>query len=545
MKLIKYLLFVIASVVFISSCQKELDFEFDGIAKGSLKKDIFSDECLPNTVNGIYRVDTLLNNTNFIDVQVNITTTGTYDIKSDTINGYSFRGTGNLGIAGINTVRLYGTGKPVASGSNAFTINFDSSSCVVNVIVIGANTGVAVFTLDGAPGTCAGAIVNGTYTAGTALGIDNTVTLTVDVVSAGTYVFGPVDVNGMSFSATGLFSNTGIQTVTLNGTGIPSADGIFNATANTGVSECTFSITVDPLGGGPADYTFNNTAGTCSGATYTGIYDPGVPLTSANVVVVNVTVNTIGTYTITSGTNNGITFSGSGTFTTAGGPQPVALTGTGTPTSSGVYNFTVTAGTSTCTFSITVNADNIDYVPETAFSNWSDKRGTDTVYRQVSPNTIVRLGNTYKIFEAQVLGVPTDSILRRKNGGLYYRLFDQTYGFDNPFAVDGLILDSSLAVNATWDIVLGSNTILGGTPATGLIVAKITAKGAIEVVEGNTYNNVIKVLYTFNYDNGSGNTPYYTEEIWYCRGKGIIYFKTNDVVSSISIIRKTTRIQIF
>lgn len=61
---------------------------------------------MPVTVNGIYKKDTLLNSANYIDVQLNISTTGTYDIRTDTVNGYSFRGVGAAGITGLNTVRL-------------------------------------------------------------------------------------------------------------------------------------------------------------------------------------------------------------------------------------------------------------------------------------------------------------------------------------------------------------------------------------------------------------------------------------------------------
>ena len=549
MKFLKYLLIAFTTVVFISACQKELSFDLDGIARGTLKSDAFGD-CLPSTVNGIFRADSLLNNTNFIDIQVNLTTTGTYDIKSDTVNGYSFRGTGTLGIAGLNTVRLYGSGKPLVTGTDAFTIQFDTSSCVVNVIVIGINTGVAVFTLAGAPGTCSGAVVNGTYTAGTLMGIGNTVTLTINVLNAGTYAFGAASVNGMLFSSTGYFPNTGIQSITLNGTGLPLADGIFNVTATNGTSTCTFSITVLPSSSGAAVYTLNNTAGACSGATYAGTYDAGAPLTSSNIVLVNVTVLTPGTYTITTNTVNGISFSGTGTFTAAGAPQPVALTGTGTPVASGIFNFTATAGLSTCTFSITVNgATNLDYLPQTAFSNWSDRlvggTATDTSYWQASPNTAVKNGLTYRIFEIKIQGLAVDTFYQRKNGGLYYQFYDDNAGaFDSPVNKDGLLLDSTLAAGASWLTDLGSNT-WNGLPATGVIECLILEKGATAVIAGITYNNIIKVQYIFNYNVGSGNIVYATEESWYAKGKGIVYDKYQDSPVTTTLERETTRTQIY
>ena len=547
MKFLKYFLITITTIIFISACQKELSFDVDGNAKGTLKSDV-SGDCLPSIVNGIFRVDSVLNNTNFIDVQVNLTNTGTYDIKSDTINGYSFRGTGTLGIAGLNTVRLYGSGTPLIAGTDAFTIKFDSSICVVNVIVIGINTGIAVFTLEGAPGTCPGAVVNGIYTAGTLLAIDNTVTLTVNVITPGTYVLGTLLVNGMIFTSTGFFPNPGVQSVTLNGTGLPLAAGTFNLTASNGTSNCTFSIIVLQSGGG-AVYTLNTTGSACSGATYTGTYDAGTPLTSANMVLINVTVVTTGTYSIITNTDDGIQFSGAGTFTSTG-IQPVTLTGSGTPVAGGVFNYTAAAGVSTCTFSITVTGTpNLDYLPQTAFSNWSDKlvggAATDTSYWQASPNTAVKNGITYRIFEIKVLGAAVDTFYQRDNAGRYYQFYDDGVGaFDSPVNVDGLLLDSTLAVNSSWTTNLGSNT-WNGLPATGLIECLITAKGATATIAGITYTNIIKVQYTFNYDVGSGNIVYATEESWYAKGKGIVYDKYQDFPVTTTLERETTRTQIY
>jgi hypothetical protein len=549
MKLVKYLLLAATSIFFIASCQKELDFETDGLAHGTLKSNITGD-CLPSTINGIYKADSLLNNTNFIDIQVELTTTGTYDIKSDTINGYSFRGTGTLGFIGTNTIRLYATGKPVVAGTDAFTITFDNSICIINVTVIGAGTGVAVYTLGGSPNTCSGAVVNGTYTAGTPLDVNNTVTITVNVTVPGTYTLATASVNGMVFTSIGVFTIGGVQAVTLNGTGTPAASGVFNVTPTNLASSCTFSITV--VGGGPAVYTLDGNPGACTGAVSAGTYTAGTVLTSANTVTVNVTVATAGTYTITSNTDDGISFSATNTFATTG-PQPVVLIGTGTPTAGGTFNFTATgAGGTSCTFSVTVaNAPpppNLDYQPETSFSNWSDKLvgGTagDTSYLQVNPNSMTVNGVSYRVFEYKELGTPTDTFFHRKNGGMYYQIFDDTYGFDNNFNTEGLLLDSNLAVNATWNINLGSNAA-GGIPATGIINCKIIEKGATATVAGNNYTNIIKVTYTYNYNIGSGDTVYFVEEIWYAKGKGVVYYKGNDVPVTFTDVWETTRIQIF
>ncbi len=106
----------------------------------------------------------------------------------------------------------------------------------------GSTGGTSQFSFAGAAGPCSGAIVSGLYTAGTAVGTANTVTLTVTVDSVGTWSVGTATVNGISFSGSGTFSATGAQTITLRASGNPTAAGTFNYTAGSG--GCTFSVDV-------------------------------------------------------------------------------------------------------------------------------------------------------------------------------------------------------------------------------------------------------------------------------------------------------------
>ena len=440
MKIIKLSALVFTTFIAFISCQKQLDFETGGSSVGSLKKNVTGD-CLPVTVNGFFKVDSVLTSNNYVDVQVDVSKEGTFDIKSDTVNGYSFSKTGSVG-KGLNTIRLYAGGKPLAAGANIFTIKYGASTCTFVITVYGTGTGVAIYSLGGSPGNCTGFIVNGTYTVGSILLPANSVSLQVNVISPGTYTISTNTVNGISFSKTGTFSATG--------------------------------------------------------------------------------------------------------------PQIVSINGSGTPIAGGNFNFTVTAGTNSCTFSLTVNgatATNIDYIPETGFSNWSNKlvggTASDTTYVQVSPNSIVFNGVTYRIFEVKNLGNPVDSFYHHKNGGMYYQLYDGNYGiFDNPFNKDGLILDSSLAINATWTIVLGLNTV-GGIPVNVKINCQIIAKGATASVAGNNYRNIIKVKYSYVGNIGTGDVIYAEEERWYSRGFGLIYDKLNDVPVTTTTELETTRIQVF
>ena len=71
MKIIKLSALIFITLIVFISCQKQLDFETDGISVGSLKSAITGD-CLPVTVNGSFKVDSVLTAANYVDVQVNV-----------------------------------------------------------------------------------------------------------------------------------------------------------------------------------------------------------------------------------------------------------------------------------------------------------------------------------------------------------------------------------------------------------------------------------------------------------------------------------------
>lgn len=549
MKIFQSLLIAGICCLFFISCQKELEFNNGNGSVGFLKADI-SNNCLPGLVNGIYRADSTLRENNFIEVQVNATTKGYYLIVSDTVNGYSFKGEGTILNLGINTLRIYGRGRPIVAGLDTFRINYGTSFCNVTVSVIPTNTTVSVFSLGGTPGSCTGFTSQGIYQVGVPLTSTNTVQMSVNVTVVGTYQIIVPATNGMSFVKEGVFTTLGPQSVTLSGSGTPTTPGTNNLSASNTAGSCIFTLNVLPSGSGStAVYTLESTTGVCNGAVANGTYTAGVALTPLNNVVVNVNVTTVGTYTISTPVVNGISFSKTGTFT-ATGSQPVILIGSGIPVSNGTTNLTASTGTSNCTFSITIapGAPNLDYLPQSSFSNWTYilQGGTidDTFLLRVLPNAIVRNGVTYKIFETVEPSAPNDSTLYRASNGKYYMLYNSTLGFDNNFNTDGLILDSSLAVNATWTVFLGNNSI-SGVPITASYTSEILAKGATAIYNSVTYNNVIKVKSTYYYNPGTGNIAYLEEETWYAKGYGIIYTKVNDVPVTSTDVYEIRRAQVF
>jgi hypothetical protein len=62
-------------------------------------------------------------------LQVNVTKTGGYNIKTDTANGFSFSDSGYFSSTGINTIQLKPSGHPIIVGTSTFNVSFDSTVC--------------------------------------------------------------------------------------------------------------------------------------------------------------------------------------------------------------------------------------------------------------------------------------------------------------------------------------------------------------------------------------------------------------------------------
>jgi hypothetical protein len=354
MKAFKLVAIFCVVALFFTACQKEIVFSTNGISVGTLKE-ATTGNCLPSTVNGVYQKDTAITAENFIDVNVDVTSVGTYSIQTDTVNGVSFKGTGTFGAKGNNRVRLYGHGKPTATGISTFTVVYGASICTIDVTVIGSGGGNAIYTLGGAGSTCSGFTLGaGTYNAGQILVAGNTVTLNVSVLAVGTYNLTTDTINGYWFNASGTFTNATVQSLTLNGHGTPGVNQTNNFTLSNGSTTCKFTIVVG--GGTPAVFTLASGAGgACSVANVHGTYTVGTALSAANNVDVQVNVTTAGSYSFSTNTVNGIKFTASGTFTGTGVQTVNMVAAAGSnPTTQGVNTITPQVGTSTCTFDITV-----------------------------------------------------------------------------------------------------------------------------------------------------------------------------------------------
>ena len=162
-------------------------------------------------------------------------------------------------------------------------------------------------------------------------------TITANVTQLGTYEINTVYKN-IRFYGTGTFTGTGSQTITLNP--FQTINGGAPKVADVGTNKyylqsispsCVFErTTFYPISYGTANITSFNTSSTARGLMALGIPVTGVTQTVTAVV----TLATSGTYSLTTNTIRGVTFSGSGTFAsgTAGRSLSFTLTASGTPT---------------------------------------------------------------------------------------------------------------------------------------------------------------------------------------------------------------------
>jgi len=102
-------------------------------AKGYLIKDK-DGECLPTIVHGtFYNGIPAETDSNYIDVDVYVTSPGTYDINTYHRNGVQFRATGTFPDTGQKVVRLKAFGTFIAPAEISYPLVFDSSVCQLDI----------------------------------------------------------------------------------------------------------------------------------------------------------------------------------------------------------------------------------------------------------------------------------------------------------------------------------------------------------------------------------------------------------------------------
>ncbi len=310
--------------------------------------------CNMGPLTGFFQAGVPTSGNDVIAVMVYITVPGPYNITTTTINGLTFSGAGVFTNTGQDWVYLTASGTPIAAGAYTFgTLANGITGCEFIISVGNAPPPQATFDLSL---TCASAIVNGTYTAGTGLNSSNTITLMVTFTSPGSYSIYSNNVNGYSFADSGVVTAATTIPIVLTGYGAPQVAGtdLILLSPSNGSASCALSIVVQP-NTSTADIIFDGAPGTCTMASVNGPYVAGSVLTGQSTVTIQVTVASPGTYSIATTTTNGMVFSGQGVFTTTG-TQFVTLVASGTPASTGTYTFMPTgSGVTGCIFTVQVN----------------------------------------------------------------------------------------------------------------------------------------------------------------------------------------------
>jgi len=114
--------------------------------------------------------------------------------------------------------------------------------------------------------------------------------------------------------------------------------------------EVEVPVTPQPIN---ASFTLVSSGGNCSDISVQGSFMAGISLNSNNKLVVRVNALTTGLYTAFTSPVNGISFSGSGNFTSTG-IQFITLYGNGTPNVAGAVSPSITINGSSCSFSIII-----------------------------------------------------------------------------------------------------------------------------------------------------------------------------------------------
>ncbi len=219
-----------------------------GVSSGVLGDS--SGTCKPVVLNGAYSAGVALTSSNTVQLQVTVAVPGSYTISTSTVNGVTFSTGGTFTSVGAQTVTLIGSGTPTNSGNSDYSVTYGNNQCNFTINFSNPSTG----TLGGGSGACTPFTIGGVYQQGILLNPTNSVQLQVTVATPGNYSIATNTVSGIKFSASGNFPNTGLQIVTLAGTGTPSASGILAFSVNYGSSTCSFTITSLPGVAPSGDY---------------------------------------------------------------------------------------------------------------------------------------------------------------------------------------------------------------------------------------------------------------------------------------------------
>ncbi len=328
-----YVTLLLLSPVLLIRCYKEYSYEGGPSAQYTIAG--APSQCTPVELGGNYYVQVPADSDNYLQVTVNTARAGSYNIFTIPVDGIAFSATGIFSDTGTQIVQLSCTGIPDSAGNFIIKIPGDNG-CYFPIIV--KEKPVSSYILTGNPGDCSDIVISGRYISDKKLDVTDTILLHINVVTAGTYTIKTDTINGISFSLSGYFADTGNQAVTLKSAGMPEEAGRYFFKVSADSSQCSFSIPVepnDPLAVYVLEYGYDTI---CLNHTINGTYTSGIPLNNSNTLTFEIYATIPGNYAVYTTPDDGIFFGGSGFFEQ--GEQTITLKGFGTPQAAGTYKFT-------------------------------------------------------------------------------------------------------------------------------------------------------------------------------------------------------------
>lgn len=194
---------------------------------------------------GTYIEGVETNSSNYLNVTVDVLKPGIFNVSGLTSNGYYFSSQQTVLSKGSFTFTVNAYGTPTKTQVDTLTMSGQGflRSEVVCAAKINVLKPVGEYSIN-----CDNIVVNGTYLKGTALSQSEYIEVTLSVAKEGSYTINTAKRNGIIFTATGVFSDTGSQTVKLMGSGTPTVNSNFDVkiitNSKAGQTQCTATIPV-------------------------------------------------------------------------------------------------------------------------------------------------------------------------------------------------------------------------------------------------------------------------------------------------------------
>lgn len=420
-----------------------------------------------------------------------------------------------------------------------------SSLFFVSILLYGCQDKYIMATIQPAHGAlkkdassyCLPKSVGGTYTIDKTVTDSNFIQVTIDVTSPGTFSVAADSLSGVWFKTAGTFSTTGATPVTIPASGKPRIAGAQVFLVKFDTSSCLITVNMQPATL-PAIYTLQGSPNACITDTVFGTYAAGALLDTSNRLVVSLNVTQAGTYSISTNSVNGYSFSGSGTLT-ATGIQSVTLVAKGSPVAAGTDKFTITGNASNCTVPVTVLAPiavaGIEYFPlsQDSYWNYDNLYNVGDTLGRIMIDSVNKAGNKFKVMNEVDQRIPAVTYNYRKSDSGYYEYakvdqYTRAMTFVPAIEEEILFLKADLKTGDTWTTREWVGTISSKQPVYLQYKFVCVNANAAITINGKTFANVIKISMQPMVRSAITYLPNSTGEeitIYYAKGIGIVYYK--------------------